>query len=170
MDFAHILPGLFILLCIAVLGLHVLSLPANWVVLALVAAWKGLHPEMAMTWWFFLGLVAIAAVGEALEFIIQLKGAKKYGATGKGNVGGIIGAILGAIVGAGFLLGVGALPGALFGAWGGCLIVERMNGRPWPEARRAAMGAMWGKFFGMTVKIGCGAVILSLSVPPIWNG
>ncbi len=170
MDLAHILPGLFIMLCIAVLGLHVLSLPANWIVLALVAAWKGLHPAMDMSWWFFLGLVGVAAVAEALEFVIQLKGAKKFGATGRGNVGGIIGAILGAVLGAGFLLGVGALPGALVGAWAGCLIVERMNGRDWAEARRAAMGAMWGKFFGMTVKIGFGAVILSLAVPPVWNG
>ncbi|WP_425387595.1 DUF456 domain-containing protein [Desulfocurvus vexinensis] len=170
MELTQIVPGLFILLCIAVMGLHVLSLPANWIVLALLALWKVTHPAMDMSWWFFLGLAALAGVAEVLEFVIQLKGAQKYGATGRGNVGGIIGAIAGAILGAGLLLGLGALPGALFGAWGGCLIVERMNGRDWAEARRAAMGAMWGKFFGMTVKIGFGAVILSLAVPPVWGG
>lgn len=170
MELSQIVSGFFILLLIATMGLHIVSMPANWVVLALVAAWKGLHADMSMSWTVFLGLVALAAVAEGLEFLIQLRGAKKYGATGRGNLGGIIGAILGAIVGAGFLLGVGALPGALLGAWAGCLVVERMNGRDWAGAKRAAMGAMWGKFFGMTVKIGFGAVILSVAVPPIWYG
>ncbi|MCK9240439.1 DUF456 domain-containing protein [Desulfocurvus sp.] len=169
MELAQIVPGLFILLCIAVMGLHVLSLPANWIILVLLALWKFLHPAMDMSWWFFLGLAALAGVAEVLEFVIQLRGARKYGASGRGNLGGIIGAIAGAILGAGFLLGVGALPGALLGAWGGCLLVERLNGRDWAEARHAALGAMWGKFFGMTVKIGFGAVILSLAVPPVWG-
>lgn len=163
------LAGLFTLVLILCLGLHVLSLPANWLIIVLVAIWKFTHPAMPMTWLFFAGLAGLAAVAEALEFVIQLKGAKKYGATGKGNLGGIIGAIVGAILGAPFGFGLGALPGALLGAYLGCLIFERLHDRPWAEARRAAMGAMWGKFFGMGVKFGFGVAIVMLSVQRVWG-
>ncbi|MBU1003305.1 MAG: DUF456 domain-containing protein [Proteobacteria bacterium] len=169
MDFGQIWAGLYIIVCFGVLGLHVFSLPANWVLLALVAGWKALHPEMSLTWVGFSGLVALAVVAEVLEFVIQLKGSKKYGASNKGNFGGILGAIIGAIVGAGFLFGIGALPGALIGAYGGCLLVETLMGRSFGEARAAAWGAMWGKFFGLTVKAGLGGVILSFSVSAIWG-
>lgn len=169
MDLSQIWAGLFIILCFGVLGLHVFSLPANWVLLALVAGWKAVHPAMDLTWTGFAGLAALALVAEVLEFVIQLKGSKKYGASGKGNFGGIIGAIVGAILGAGFLFGLGALPGALVGAYGGCLLVEVLMGRNFEEARAAAWGAMWGKFFGLTVKAGLGGAILAIAVPYIWT-
>jgi len=169
MELSQIWAGLFIIAAFAVLGLHIFSLPANWVLLALTALWKGLHPEMPLSWTGFAGLAGLALVGEILEFVIQLKGSKKYGASGKGNFGGILGAILGAIVGAGFLFGVGALPGALLGAYGGCLVTEKLMGRSFEEAKRAAWGAMWGKFFGLTVKAGLGGVILAVVVPAVWG-
>ncbi|BBD07947.1 DUF456 domain-containing protein [Desulfovibrio ferrophilus] len=169
MDFGQIWAGLYIIICFGVLGLHIFSLPANWVLLALVAGWKAMHPEMPLTWMWFGGLAGLAVIAEVLEFVIQLKGSKKYGASGKGNIGGIIGAIAGAIIGAGFLFGIGALPGALLGAYGGCLLVETLMGRSFDEARAAAWGAMWGKFFGLTVKAGMGGVILSICVPAIWS-
>lgn len=169
MDFSQIWAGLFIILCFGVLGLHVFSLPANWALLALVAGWKAVHPGMSLTWTGFSALVALAVVAEVLEFVLQLKASKKFGASNKGNFGGILGAILGAIVGAGFLFGIGALPGALLGAYCGCLLVETLMGRSFLEARAAAWGAMWGKFFGLTVKAGLGGVILSISVPAIWG-
>ncbi len=163
------LAGIFFLFCLMTLGLHIFSLPANWVLLALIAAWKAMHPEMPLTWLGFGGLAALAAVAEVLEFVIQLKGSKKYGASGKGNFGGIIGAIIGAILGAGFLLGVGALPGALLGAFGGCLITERLQGRDWEGSRTAAWGAMYGKFFGLVTKVGFGALILGVAAPMFFS-
>jgi len=162
------LAGLFTLVLVLSLGLHIFSLPANWLALVLVAIWKFTHPDMPMSWLFFAGLAGLAAVAEGLEFFIQLKGAKKYGATGKGNLGGIIGAIAGAILGAPFGFGLGALPGALLGAYVGCLVFERFQDRPWDEARRAAMGAMWGKFFGMSVKFGFGVVMVMLALQKVW--
>lgn len=169
MDLSQIGAGLFIIVCFGVLGLHVFSLPANWVLLALLAGWKALHPGMDLSWLGFAGLCALAAMAEVLEFVVQLKGSKKFGASGKGNFGGILGAIVGAILGAGLLFGLGALPGALVGAYLGCLAVEVLMGRPFDEARAAAWGAMWGKFFGLTIKAGLGGVILALAVPSIWT-
>ncbi|MBN2141024.1 MAG: DUF456 domain-containing protein [Desulfovibrionaceae bacterium] len=160
--------ALFILILFAVLGLHVFTLPANWVILTLLAVWKWLHPEGDMTW-TFVGLMAgLAVAGEGLEFASQALGAKKFGASGRGNLGGIIGAVLGAVLGAPLLFGLGAVIGALAGAFAGCLISERVHGRPMDQAWRAAWGSFWGKALGLTVKISLGAVMLALSLPRIW--
>ena len=165
---AEFLAGVFLLLMVAALALHIFSLPANWVILALVALFKLIRPEASLTWTTFLLLVVLAGAGEAVEFAAQAFGAKRFGASGKGNLGGIIGAVAGAILGAPLFFGLGALPGALLGAYAGCLLFEKMHGRNWEESTRAAWGALWGKFFGLTAKVGFGVLILSLAVPRIW--
>lgn len=158
---------LFLLLLALVLLLHIFSLPANWVLLGLVIVWKLFHPEL-LGWGFILLLLGIAAFGELLEFVAQAYGAKRYGSTNRGNLGGIIGAIAGAIVGAPFLFGLGAVFGALIGAYAGCFAFETGQGRSNAEASRAAWGAFWGKFFGMAFKFGLGAGMLSLTAMRIW--
>lgn len=146
--------------------LQLFSMPANWLALVMVAAWKLIYPE-SMSWNFLLVMTVLAGVAEALEFILQVRYAGRYGATNRGNVGGIIGAILGAIFGAPFFLGLGALVGALGGAWLGCLIAE-MPGRSRAEALRAAKGSFVGKAFGFTIKTAIGAVIVVMSIPRVW--
>ena len=146
--------------------LQLFSLPANWLALGLVALWRFLYPA-SMDWTFVLILAVLAAVAEALEFILQARYAGRYGASTRGNIGGIVGAIAGAIFGAPFLLGLGALAGALGGAWLGCLIAE-MPGRSKDEALRAAKGAFVGKALGFTVKAAIGAVIVVTAIPRVW--
>lgn len=164
---AELWAALFIIILVLILGLHMFTLPANWLVLALLAVWKLVNPG-DFTWGVFVFWAALAGVGEVIEFASGIYGAKKYGASGRGNWGGIIGSIAGAIFGAPFFLGVGAVIGALAGAYLGCLMVEHMHGRPWPEARRAAKGAMFGRFVGMSAKVSIGVIIIWLAAPNIW--
>ncbi|MDK2956724.1 MAG: uncharacterized protein PWQ57_2220 [Desulfovibrionales bacterium] len=159
---------LFILLLFGVLLINIFQMPANWIILALLAVWKLTHAQGGVTWLFVLVLLGLAMVGEILEFLAQAKGAQKYGASKRGNLGGIIGAIVGAIAGAPFLLGIGALLGALAGAFLGCFVFEKMAGRKTDEAWRASWGAFWGKMFGMTAKAALGAAMIGLSIPRIW--
>ncbi|NDV19326.1 DUF456 family protein [Pseudodesulfovibrio sp. JC047] len=155
-----------ILSLIVTQALQLFSLPANWIAIALISLWKYIYPD-SMTWTFVAVIAIIAAVAEALEFILQARYAGKYGASTRGTVGGIIGAIAGAIFGAPFFLGLGALIGALGGAYLGCLIAE-MPGRSRPEALLAAKGAFVGKALGFTVKTAIGATIVVISIPKIW--
>ncbi|WP_243546893.1 DUF456 domain-containing protein [Pseudodesulfovibrio tunisiensis] len=162
----YVWASLLILLLGASQIIQIFGGPANWIALALVAFWKWLFPE-SMGWGFVLILGILAAAGEALEFGLQMWSAGRYGAGKRGNIGGMIGAIAGAIFGAPFLLGVGALIGALAGAYLGCLIME-LPDKDMQHARRAALGAFWGKAFGFTVKMSLGAVMVVLSIPKIW--
>lgn len=158
---------LVILLMLGSLALHIFGLPGNWLILALAAGWKLYQPD-AMTWNFVIILGSIATVGEILEFVAQYFGGKKYGATGRGNIGAFIGAIGGAILGAPFFFGLGALPGALLGSFGGCLVLELTHGRSLEEAKHSACGAFWGKAFGMAIKLSLGVWMFAMSIPRIW--
>lgn len=159
---------LFLVVQLAVLGLNVLGLPANWIMLGLAWLWGLIHPSLPLGWSFYAPLIAMAAAGEALEFGAQYVGTKKYGGSNKGNLGSFIGAIVGAIFCAPFLLGFGALLGAVGGAYLGCYAFERMHGRPSHEAWHAAKGAMWGRVLGFVVKIGLGGAMLALIARAVW--
>ncbi len=162
-----VLAILFLLLLLAVLLLHIFSLPANWGVAALVICWKLIFPS-GLTWSFILVLLGIALAGEILELMAQAYGAKRFGSSRRGNIGGLIGAIAGAILGAPFLFGLGALFGALGGAFAGCWLMEVGHGRNASEARHAAWGAFWGKFFGLSLKFGLGMCMFALTAVRVW--
>ena len=158
----------FLLLLLACLSLHVFGLPGNWLLLGLVVLWDALHPTLHPGFGFYALLAGVALAGEAVELFAQLFGAKRYGATGKGNLGGFLGAFGGALCGAPFFLGLGALVGAVAGAFFGCYTFERLHGRDDAAARRAALGAMYGKVFGLTAKVACGVVMWTASVRELW--
>ena len=150
---------IFLLLVIAFFT-HIFSFPANWFIILILGAWSWISPGSPFTLTTFLIFVAVAFLGECIEFALQALGASKYGASSSGNWGAFAGAIFGAILGAPFFLGLGALFGAIGGAYLGCLGVELMNHRPYAAAKKAALGAMLGKVLGLAVKIGIGIVFL----------
>lgn len=150
--------------------LNLVMLPGNWAVVVLVSlyAWLGpAAPEMGAL--FFVALVGLAVVGEVVEFLTQIWGAKKYGSSNKATFAGMLGAIAGAIFFAPFLFGIGAIFGALAGAWTGCYVAERLlANRPQAEAVTAANGALVGRFLGMVVKLGLGIAMVVLTASAIW--
>ncbi len=157
-------------LCFAALFLHVFSLPANWFLLGIIAFWRWLNPQTEFSWFphFTLSLF-VCVLAEFLEFLCQVKGAQKFGATKRGGWGGIAGALAGAIVGTPFLLGAGALIGASLGAYGGSFLVEKVVAhRSWKEAHYSSLGTFWGKLSGMIIKMTCGALILGFFLRTLW--
>lgn len=166
---AYLLAGAFVTLLCFVLLLNVFGLPANWIVLGLVALWKMVHPGAAnLDVWFWVMMVGLALIGEALELGMQILKAKRYGSSSSGTFAGMIGAIAGAILLAPLFFGLGALIGALAGAWIGCFLMELIKGRPVKEALDAAFGAMMGRFLGTVCKCGAGGAMLALTAHRIW--
>lgn len=165
----YFFPTFFLLLLFAVLLLNFFTLPANWIMIALVFIWALVNPHPGKTdFWYFLSVLGLSLFGEVVEFVAQAWGAKKYGSTTTGMFAGLIGAIVGAIVGLPFLFGFGALVGALSGAWFFCYGAERLRGRTSEEAWIAAKGALYGRFFGIFLKCGIGVLILLLTYKAIW--
>ena len=166
---AYLLAGAFVTLLCFVLLLNVFGLPTNWIVLGLVALWKMAHPGASnLDVWFWVMMVGLALIGEALELGMQILKAKRYGSSSSGTFAGMIGAIAGAILLAPLFFGLGALIGALAGAWIGCFFMELVKGRPMKEALDAAFGAMMGRFLGTVCKCGAGGAMLALTAHRIW--
>lgn len=158
---------IFLIICL----LQVVGLPANWIILVLVFLWKLLGPAVSadgLTWTFIIIMVAIAAFGELMEWVIQIKLGSKFGSSAKGNWGGIIGSIIGGILLLPLFFGFGAILGALGGAYVGCLFVELACQRSFQAAHIAAWGALIGRSLGMTLKLGLGIAIVFMSVWRMW--
>ncbi|MDD2219574.1 MAG: DUF456 domain-containing protein [Desulfoplanes sp.] len=159
---------LFIILLLLLFCTHFVSLPANWFILGLFGIWKWTHPEAMMDGTFFGILLALAVVGEGLEYAMLFWRGQRSGGTKKGNFGAMVGAFGGAILGAPFFFGAGAIPGSFLGAWVGSLLLELLGGKSLDDANTAALGAMWGKVFGLIVKMGLGGVMLWMGIPKLF--
>lgn len=152
-----IFAGLFIVIIAICVLSNFLTLPGNWLMAALVGLWAFFVPNNAFDLWFFLLFFTLLIIGEVLEFYLQLRQTSKAGASGKSNILGMIGAIIGAILCVPFFFGIGAIFGALGGAWLGTYLGEfGLGRRDQKHSINAANAALWGKFLGMVIKFAIG--------------
>jgi uncharacterized protein YqgC (DUF456 family) len=161
-------------LFIGLLGLCFLSqiftLPGNWLIAGLAAAWKYFHPEVDEGWRMVIILFGLAAVSEALQYVSQIWSVKRYGGSSRANWWSIIGSVIGAVALAPIAFGLGAIPGAFAGAYAGGYLAEFSQGKDRSQSHRAAMGAFFGSVFGMVAKFGVGAFMLIMTARGIWPG
>lgn len=156
----------------------VLGLPGTWLMAgtALLVVW--LRWDAATGWssamfgWVVLAAaIALALLGEAMEFFAGVSGAQRAGASRSGAVGAFLGAIAGAIA-ATFLIPVpivGSLLGACGGAALGAGLGEVSAGRTFQDAQRSGVGAGVGRFKGTLAKVAVAAGIwLLLAVASFW--
>ena len=97
----------------------------------------------------FWGVVTVLVT--ALDYIIPVAGAKKYGATKSGIWGSIIGMLIGII----FFPPFGMLIGAFLGAVGGELLVGKNS----PDALKSGWGVFVGTMLGMGLKLAASGVM-----------
>lgn len=155
----------FAVILFLVLALNIFSLPANWLILGIIALWQFIWPfSPVLNWWQWFVLIGLAISGEVFEFLLQLFKAKKYGSSSSGSFASLVGAILGAILLSPIFWGLGAIPGALAGCWLGCYAMERLQGKTSRSSAHAANGATLGRLLGLCVKIGLGVCIILLSI------
>ena len=163
--------GLLILLNTVWLTLVVFGLPGNWlmVICTALVAWF-VWDEQVFGWPVLLLIVVLAGVGEILEFVAGLAGAKKAGGSRRGAVGALGGALIGGIVGSIVLPPIigtlfGAAVGAGVGAWG----LELQGGRDHRQSVKVGTAAGVGRLTGTLIKIVLGAVIwLLVAVAAAW--
>ena len=161
---------LLVILNLAWLSLVLFQFPGNWLMVAttgLVAWWQweaqmiGLH-VLAM-------ILVLAAVGETLELIAGMRGAKKAGGNWVTSIGVILGAIVGAAVGTAVLIVVGTLIGVCLGACLGAWLVELARGKRHEHAWRVGVGAGVGQLVGTLSKLACGLCIWAIvAVAAFW--
>ncbi len=135
--------------------------PGTFVILA-AAFLYALVTEFAVITWQTLGvLLGAALLAEGAEAVTGLVGARRYGSGKLGVAASIVGGIAGAVLGAPILFGLGAIPGALAGAFGAAVLAELVQGRSSREALRAGWGTFLGRLAGTAVK---GALAVAMAV------
>ncbi len=141
-------------ICLIGIALTAITLPGNWLIVLWAVILKVWQPEL-VSWWSLVALVALAGVGEGLEFLASALGATKAGGTKHGAIGAMLGSLVGAIVG--IVVPppiVGSIICAALGAATGAVVGERViNKRSWEETRKVAAGAAIGRVIAMFAKI-----------------
>jgi len=172
-DWIYIVCG--ILLVVANVGCWIgtfFLLPGTWAMAAFAALSAFFLPEqpegLGVSWWCVVILIALAGLGEFLEFAAGAAGAAKEGASRRAMALAMVGAVIGSVVGA--LVGipipivgsvVAALGGSALGAFVGAFLGETWKGRD-QEARLAiSKGAMFGRLLGTVSKIVTGVVMVT---------
>jgi uncharacterized protein YqgC (DUF456 family) len=181
MEWLHwIVATLFFLLGAGCVISVIFSLPGAWVMLALAALIEWLDTtylpaERSETFgWWVLGIcLAVAIIGEIIEFAAGALGAKKGGASKRGMIGALIGGIIGVFVFTPlffFVPIVGSLCGAILGTFVGALIAElSRENATMRGTMKPALGATIGRVLGTAGKMAVAVAIwLTLSVAAFW--
>jgi uncharacterized protein YqgC (DUF456 family) len=163
---------LLLVLCMGAWLTTLLTVPGNWIVVGLAAAFAWLFPSAAgrgITWTTVFLLIGIAVIGEIIEFVAGAAGAAKQGASRRAVVLSIGGAMAGSMLG----LAVGtpvpivgsfvmALLGGAAGAFAGAYVGESWKGRGEEERIAAGKGAFVGRLWGTVGKLAAGAIMLAI--------
>ena len=152
---------------------NLVSLPGNWLLLALAGLFSWLVPPegsrgVSLT---TLGiLLALAVAGEVVEFAAGAAGAAKLGASRRAILYSLVGAIVGSVAGAVAGLPipvVGSLVAALVGGSGGAAVGaylgERSSERGHGQGMAVGKAAFIGRLWGTVGKFAVGAVMLGVT-------
>jgi uncharacterized protein YqgC (DUF456 family) len=144
------------------LALVFFYLPGNWLIVLTTGAlawWQ--RDVQAISFWTVGVMAFLALIGEVIEFMAGMGGAKKAGAGWLASISAVGGALVGAVAGT-FLIPIpfaGTLLGACIGAGLVTWSFERAGGKERDESVRSGVGAGVGVFIGTASKIAIGAVL-----------
>jgi uncharacterized protein YqgC (DUF456 family) len=161
----YLLYALLILLSLAAVALNIISLPGNWLMLlcAVLVSWSSKWTAPSLV--FLAIMLTVLLMGEVIETLGSLVGAKKFGASTMAAWAAIAGGLVGGLLG--FLIPiplVGNIIGAILGAFLAAWIVELLKQKPVKTATWAAVGAALGRATGMGAKIACGLAVWFLLI------
>ena len=157
--------GVVVLLACALLGLVLipLGLPGLWVIVGGILAYGWLTDFRTVGLWTIGLALGLAFLGEAIEWWVGFRYAKRYGGSRRAGWGALLGGIVGAIVGVPVPL-IGSVIGAFLGSFVGAVALEYLGSRHAPTAVRAGWGAVLGRAAAAALKTGVGLVIIVIGV------
>lgn len=134
-----------VLMLTGLVGTVVPLLPGTTIIFAAaVLHYFMLGEAHSVGWWTLGGLLLLTVVSHVLDLISGSLGAKKFGATRWGAIGGILGAIIGLFFGI-----IGIFVGPLVGVLAG----ELIGGKGLLPAGKSTWGTFLGTTAGMVAKL-----------------
>jgi len=164
--------SILVLLNLLWLVLVLFGLPGNWLMVlstSLFAWWT--WDQRVFSGWTLMAIAILAALGELMEFLGGLVGARKAGASWRASLAGICGALIGALAGTIMfpVPVVGTIVGACLGVGLAVWLVETSRGAHPDLSLRRAVGAGMGELIGLLSKFVVGAAIwLTIAIAAFW--
>lgn len=165
MDFSLLAANIAVILALLLaVGMTLCGLPGNFLIL-LVAVGYGFFEGFAVfETRFLLGLGGVFVLGEAVEFIAGMLGAKKASASARAVVAAFFGGLAGAVLGSVVMPLFGTIAGAVAGAFALSYLAELSKtgdkGQAARVARSAAVGLLVGTLFKLAVAVGMAASVI----------
>ena len=157
---------------LAGLLLVLIGLPGVWIMVvttSLVAWWQ--WDEGMFSVWTLAAILALAVLGEVVEFLGGAAGSRRAGGSGWGVAGGVVGCVVGGIVGT-FAIPIpliGTLIGACVGGGLGTWLAEMAAGQKMDVAVRSGLGGGVGRLVGTLAKLAVGVVVWAIiAVAAYW--
>ncbi len=163
----YIMMALYLIVSLAGLISLIFGLPGNFIILggSLLYGWYGGFSEITLK--IIIILIVLALVGELIEFLLGILGAKKYRSSNRAIVGSIVFGIIGGILGAPFFFGIGAVIGAFAGAFAGAIAIELTQGKKMDEAIKSGWGAFIGRVAGTISKGAIGVAMIAVTLTAV---
>ena len=134
-----------LLMLVGLAGTVLPMLPGTTVILAAaVLHHLLLPPEQTISWWTIGGLALLTVVSYVIDFVSGTVGAKWYGATRWGAIGGLVGAVVGLFFGI-----IGIFVGPLLGV----LVGELLGGKGLLPAGKSTWGTLIGTTAGIILRL-----------------
>lgn len=127
--------------------------PGNLIVWLGVLVHKIMMGDASVSWTFFWLATILTITAQGLDLLFSYWGARRFGSSWQGALGGIVGGILGVI----FF----NLPGLILGPVAGVVIVEMARGGNLRKAGRAGFGTIVGGFVAFLVKLVFTCIIIA---------
>jgi len=135
-----------------------LGLPGAWIMVGIIAIGAITGAVGLST---LIAVVAIATLGEVIEFFVVKRLTAQYGGSRAAFWGALIGGFIGVIVGVPVPI-VGSIFAGFIGSFLGASVVTIFETRKWDHAGRVGWGVLMGRMLSAIVKTFAGIVILVL--------
>ncbi len=140
-------------MAVGLVGTVIPLIPGSSIILAAAVLHRlTLGPDESVGWTTLGGLIALTLMSYAVEILSGSFGAKWFGATRWGAVGGVIGAIVGLFFG---------LIGIFIGPIIGVLLGELIGGKALLPAGKSTWGTLVGTTAGLLCNLGIGIVMIA---------
>ncbi|EDY21547.1 protein of unknown function DUF456 [Chthoniobacter flavus Ellin428] len=150
------------LFIIGMIGIVIPLLPGTTIIFAAAVIHRvALGEEHSVGWWTLGGLLVLTIISHVLDFTSSSLGAKKFGATRWGALGGLIGTIVGM-----FFFPLGLLLGPVIGVLAGELIA----GQELVRAGKSTWGTVVGTTAGIIANVFIGLVMIGwFFIAALWH-
>lgn len=112
-------------------------------------------------------LTGLYLLGEILDFLFTILGAKKFGASNRAVIGALLGGFFGSLLGVSFF-GIGIFPGMILGIFLGAFGMECLVRRDVKASLKAGVGGVVGVLGSVVVKVLIAVVMIGLLVTQVW--